>query len=148
MDLDEELLFKTRAQLALWSGVVGGTPWGAEKGCPRIYMTEFGEEPTAYFKFIDFPTGHDVNVLGGAWLEVYVSKDGRNPDEVRAMTREMIQQYRLEQLALGFLNIGEPGMASAVTQLYRDRLTREDEDRAWHYILNHRPDDARRVLGL
>lgn len=141
-----ELLTATKKQLESWAAVIGGKAWGADKGKPRIYMPSF-KDRKIYFAFDDFPTGDDLNLLGGAALKVFIDDCGQAPQWYASQRKREMTAVTTAALALEALDHGETDLAATIMDL-DDTPGDAAIDAFSDHITNGRLAEARQALGL
>jgi len=87
-----ELFAAVAQQLAARSALIGGKPWGAAQGKPRIYMPS-RRDCKVYFEFPDFPTGDETDLLGGACLKVLIDDCGQHPNWYKSQRAKLLAQH-------------------------------------------------------
>lgn len=127
-------------QLTAAAAAIGGTPWGADKGQPRIYIQTRRRDVTAYFAFPD-ATAAD---LGGAQLQVYIEECGQHASWY-ASQRDLIRKRCIRQgLALMALRAG---LGDTVDGIFAEVWSSEDADMAARLLANGNAEGFRALLS-
>lgn len=134
-----DLVEKTKTQLTKWAGIIGGKPWGADKGKPRIYMPS-RRDVKAFFEFPDYPTGDESDLLGGAKFSVYIDDCGQHANWYASQKEKMSQQNRKASLALLALHAGSEELAAQLLE------ADVDEDKMAAHLINGRIEDAKALI--
>tara|TARA_R100000306_G_scaffold53177_1_gene49923 strand:+ start:295 stop:741 length:447 start_codon:yes stop_codon:yes gene_type:complete len=138
----------TNEQLRDFADLIGGSPWGVDKGKPRIYMKS-SDDRSVFFKFDDWPTGDFANMLGGAALSCYITDSGQQGDWYRAQKADVARRLRPHALALAAAANGSDGMQLANKIMDDAREISEIEaDAAARSLANGDVEAASRTLGL
>ena len=146
MQNEIELFAATAQQLAARSSLIGGRPWGAAQGKPRIYMPS-RRDCQVYFAFPDYPTGDEKDLLGGSCLKVFVDECGQHPNWYAAERKKLICSHYREGLALSALEQGDEDLARAIMDRDED-FDAAEVDAASGHMVNGRLAEARAALSL
>ena len=134
------------AQLEKWAKFIGGCPWGADRGKPRIYMRS-RKDIKIFFGFPDSPTGDESDLLGGATLVILIDECGQPPNWYAAQRRVMMRSQYRASLILAALHAGDEVLARDIADR-EGPVTAAESDAASGELLNGRIVEARTVLGL
>jgi len=129
-------------QLERAAEIVGGEPWGATTGKPRIYMPS-RRDATIYF---EFPDSDGATYLGGACLKIFIDDCGQHPNWYAGQKRKIMASQRLAGLALCAFSEGDEELARAIAEA--DEI---DEmavyEQAANHLVNGRFAEARETLA-
>lgn len=141
-------LFETVTnQLATAAEIIGGRPWGADKGKPRIYMPSSCRGRKVFFEFPDFPTGDPADQLGGAALKIFIDDCGQHANWYTSQRQKVVHRMYRPSLALSAIHAGDAGLAAEIMDR-DDDITAEEIDAAGGHLINGRIAEARETLGL
>lgn len=127
-------------QLTAAAAAIGGKPWGADKGKPRIYIQTRRRDVTAYFAFADA----DAADLGGARLEVYIEDCGQSGAWYASQKQKIRANLAPHGLVLIALRAGHAELAE---QILDRSWTAEQVDQAADALLNGRVDEVIALLA-
>lgn len=143
METFAELATITADQLKRWAEIVGGKPWGAEKGRPRIYMPT-RRDCKVYFDFPDFPTGDEKQILGGARFQCFIDNCGQHPHWYQSQRQMLMVAHYKTMLALSALAAYDEQLARDIMELAEVDADMLDE--AGGHLCNGRTAEAREVI--
>lgn len=141
-----ELFAAVAQQLAALSSLVGGKPWGADKGKPRVYLATGRKDVKVYFEFPDFPTGDERDLLGGAAFKVFIDDCGQHPNWYKSQREKLLRSHYRESLAIQAF-ADDQDLARAIMQR-EEPYTAAEVDDAGRHLANGRIAEARASLGL
>jgi hypothetical protein len=144
MTTDEHSLDQaTQAQLTEAAKLVGGRPWGADRGKPRIYLRS-ARDRKVFFEFPDYPTGDVDDVLGGAKLSVSIDDCGQHPNWYKGQRAKIIAGHACTAIALAVRS--DIDLAEAILDC--DGEFDEDElDSLWSHAANGRLAEMREIVA-
>lgn len=106
--------------------IIGGRPWGADRGTPRIYMRS-SKDRTVYWEFPDcvIPTNETsflpdapctpgIHELGGAALRMHIDDCGQPQNWYVGQKRRILEDQRQAGLALIAFRAGDPQLAREI----------------------------------
>ena len=142
-----------KSELERLANLVGGKPWGADKGKPRIYMPS-RKDIKAYFEFERPETSPMIcteDPLGGAALKIYIDDCGQAPNWYKSQKAKVMARLAAASLALAAIRAGDEELALDLIdreEMEAEDMTAEQIDEAASHMLNGRLAEAREVLGL
>lgn len=126
-------------ELSRIAGVVGGKPWGAELGKPRIYLPS-RRDIKAWIEYPD-ATSDD---LGGGRLVVEVAPCGQT-DAWYASQRRIAMESRMQTMLAATAARHDESLAEAI--MVADEMSPEQIDAVASMLANGRIDEARAAIG-
>lgn len=144
MTTQEELDRITRDQLHAAATLIGGKPWGADRGMPRIYMRS-SKDRKIYFDFPDFPTGDASDVLGGARLQCRIDDCGQHANWYRGQRAKIVESFQTHALALAAAT-HDRALAEAIMD-HDGEFDDRDVDALSGHFSNGRIDAAREIVA-
>ena len=139
-------------QLAYFAQIIGGSPWGADKGKPRIYMRS-RNDATSYFEFPDacYDDPDFGDDLGGAVMKIFIKDCGQHTNWYSSQRDTLAAGLWQHSLSLGALAKLEPNwddLAKRIMALSDDAFTEKKVNAMSKDILNDRFQDVLKHLQL
>ena len=141
----------TELDLNIWAELIDGSPWGYDKGRPRIYINGFGKSTKVYFYFPD----HDDESLGGAVLAIQLADCGQPGAWYAGQKRKIASDQRIRKRLIALMilsNFGNGVFAihwakEVMAADYDDDGLDEHFDDLCNHLINGRHCDAKAILA-
>ena len=142
----DDLIDDLRVQLESAATLIGGKPWGAEHGKPRIYLNAPRRDAKVYAEFPDCPTGDRQELLGGANIVVQIADCGQAASWYSSERKKLARRYWRESLALSAIQCQDLALARDIMDIDRSEMTAELVDEVAAHLVNARLAEARAAL--